>query len=105
MLRRVSLARTDVSEERSFETSILTRATRRNIPEDGILHSHRLGDLKSYTSKNVFKILRKIHYVCSQIQDMWSTILNYMNMFSSRNITAVNVVLYVTYDLRVQYSN
>jgi hypothetical protein len=57
MLLRVALVRTDVSEEfsasfirvtrigalgttlavRSFETSALTRATLRNIPEDGIL--------------------------------------------------------------------
>jgi hypothetical protein len=58
MLRRVALARTDVSEElsaacvgcwlqlalflvmealSSCETSILTTATRRNIPEDAIL--------------------------------------------------------------------
>jgi hypothetical protein len=34
----------------SFKTSVLTRATRRNIPEDTILHSHRRDNLKSYTS-------------------------------------------------------
>jgi hypothetical protein len=32
----------------SSETSVLTRATRRNIREDTILHSHRRDDLKSY---------------------------------------------------------
>jgi hypothetical protein len=29
---------------------VRTRATRRNIPEDTILHSHRREDLKSYTN-------------------------------------------------------
>jgi hypothetical protein len=33
---------------RSFKTSVLTRATLRNIPEDSILHSHRRENLKSY---------------------------------------------------------
>jgi hypothetical protein len=32
----------------SFETTVLTRATWRNIPEDGFLHSHRRENLKSF---------------------------------------------------------
>jgi hypothetical protein len=60
MLRRVALVRTDVSEKlepilfprmkealSSYETSVLTRATHRNILEDTILHSHRCENLKS----------------------------------------------------------
>jgi hypothetical protein len=30
------------------ETSVLTRVTRRHNPEEGILHSHRCENLKSY---------------------------------------------------------
>jgi hypothetical protein len=32
----------------SSKTSVITRATRRNIQEDTILHSHRRENLKSY---------------------------------------------------------
>jgi hypothetical protein len=32
----------------SYETLVLTRVTRRNIPEDCTLHSHRLENLESY---------------------------------------------------------
>jgi hypothetical protein len=37
---------------RSSETSVQIRSTRRHIQEDGILHSHRREDLKSYISLN-----------------------------------------------------
>jgi hypothetical protein len=42
----------------SFETSVLTRVTLRNIPEDASLHSHRRENLKSYREiVHVMKLL------------------------------------------------
>jgi hypothetical protein len=36
------------TEESSSETSVIIRTTQRHIPEDGIFHSHRRENLKSY---------------------------------------------------------
>jgi hypothetical protein len=44
----------------SSETSVLTRATRRNIPEDTILHSHRRENLKSYIFNYYLKTLKPV---------------------------------------------
>jgi hypothetical protein len=65
ILRHVTLVRTDVSEELgayiirvtrigelgttlAITSNRCTQVTRRNIPDDAILHSHRRENLKSY---------------------------------------------------------
>jgi hypothetical protein len=59
----------------SSEMSVLTRATRHNIPEDTILHTHCHENLKSYIRKPSFIIasLEFLQYVLPLSQ-------NYLNM-------------------------
>jgi hypothetical protein len=46
-----------MEQARSSETSVLTRATH-HIPENGILHSHRRENLKSYMAFFIFTTVR-----------------------------------------------
>jgi hypothetical protein len=75
----MALVRTDVSEELSASfTLVLTRATRHNIPEDTILHSHRRENLKSYIitivcSKSLNVYIASVHHCKLQMAlQLWS---------------------------------
>jgi hypothetical protein len=66
----------------SSETSVLTTATRRNIPEDTIIHSHRRENLKSYTA------ILQLQY----------------SLASSADLTMFKRKLHNTYEFFFQYS-
>jgi hypothetical protein len=70
----------------SSETSDLTRATRRNNPEDTILHSHRRENLKSYKSYIIWVPGSIIFAVCLVFQDPSTKTIN-------RVFTVVRVAL------------
>jgi hypothetical protein len=52
----------------SSETSVLTRVTRRNIPENTIFHSHRRENLKSYTLFFIIVIIVRNSMTVSEMQ-------------------------------------
>jgi hypothetical protein len=70
----------------SSETSVLTRATRRNIPQDTILHSHRREYLKSD--------MMSVRPLSITFQD-WFNIPGYVNVvqFQPRNFMGKGCIL------------
>jgi hypothetical protein len=75
------------------ETSVLTRATRRNIPEGTILHTHRCEDLRSYNTALIRTGTSRI--------PVWVN----MNGDVSMNINIVRCLQYtVMFFLRIQSS-
>jgi hypothetical protein len=73
----------------SSETSVLTKATRCNIPEDGILHNHSRENLKSYTALTGWALYRNV--MCL----LWST----NRMFISQTTTCLLVTAVKTSNL------
>jgi hypothetical protein len=84
----------------SSETSVHTRATRRNNPEDTILHSHRRENLKSY-----------IYYIClnffraqdnGQIQKLSNTGISVTSQETMRKLQIQNycrfLILFIVWD-------
>jgi hypothetical protein len=90
---RVALIRTDISEDciasifsshsctlkmeatRSSETSVLIRATRCHFPEDDNHHSHRRGNLKSFSCWSLSILLTRVHCTHTYRQPYWSKVL------------------------------
>jgi hypothetical protein len=67
------------------KTSVLTTATQRNIPEYGILHTHRCENFKSYFVKTT---------LCSNIALLTSAICLKISELSGRRLRLSEIVVH-----------
>jgi hypothetical protein len=89
VLRRVALVRTDVSEE-------LSASFIRDIPEDGIFHSHRRDNLKPYILltgralqriRNVFPVKYQLGFYILDDGFLHSHRHEYLKFYNKRMVT------------------
>jgi hypothetical protein len=86
---------------RSSVTSVLKRATRRNIPEDGILHSHRRENLKSY-DKYILLGNNSSPLSCAVGIRRFLDVLHWLNYKSPENSTFRKLDLFPSSDERME---
>jgi hypothetical protein len=74
----------------SSEMSVLTRATRRNNPEDTILHSHRRENLKSYIHMSYVCTVHNfaVHFSSSRCSIFFPSTTNSMELSASWEATS-----------------
>jgi hypothetical protein len=71
----------------SSETSVLTRATLHNIPEDAILHSHRRENLKYYIFKQNFVSLYEGYFFNLEASSNDESLFEKLDVLVSCNVT------------------
>jgi hypothetical protein len=74
----------------SSETSVLIRATRRHIPEDGILRSHRRENIKSYESRIALQLKCRYIEACQAVA-LYVHIFSAVGQAISRQLRTVAV--------------
>jgi hypothetical protein len=83
------LKRSAIIRIRSFETSVHTKTTLRQIPEDGILHSHRREKTQDFT-KLIFAGRIWVLIVCKErIGNKIEVNMNFGNDISSFVVTVI----------------